>query len=287
MVDDSIRVRLIGGLGNQIFQYFGGLYAANLLEKSLIVDTRWLDGEHSHRFSDIRNFKFFSPERVITSETNGKIFLPFERIKNKLVLEISILSKLFLINHPKNPGYFDFTGMSTGVELRGYYQSYSYFENIEAKSGKLSWELTNFSGEYLKLLTVLKEEPFIAVHVRGGDYRQKRNIYHELATDYYSLAISELRKKKNITKVIVFTDDLHYARELFRGFKFIFQDQSGLNASESMILMAMAEGIVIANSTFSYWSAVINGTNEIIAPSLWYKNRKIEKDFYPKNWSII
>lgn len=287
MLNDSIKVRLIGGLGNQLFQYFAGMYVSQLTGKTLSVDLRWLDGSYTHSLSDIRNFKFFQPKEIITKESDGRINFPIERIKNRVSLDFPIFGEIFHIHNPKNPGYSDFTKKSTGKELRGYYQSFRYYEAIETKLGKINWDLSKYSEQYNKVLAELKKQPFIALHVRGGDYRKNRNIYHELKSEYYFQAISRLEKAIDVKKVVVFTDDLNYARELFYGSKVLFLDQSGLNASESMTLISMAMGIVIANSTFSFWSAVINGSNEIIAPKFWHKNIEIEDSFYPKNWRLI
>jgi len=51
--------------------------------------------------------------------------------------------------------------------------------------------------------------------------------------------------------------------------------------------MSLAHGIVISNSTFSYWAAMINQGQNIIAPSNWYKTKTVDTYMYPLKWKLI
>jgi hypothetical protein len=124
--------------------------------------------------------------------------------------------------------------------------------------------------------------------VRGGDYLKKANLYHKLDSSYYIEALNTLRGICGKLNVYVFSDDIEYAKELLKEVRdATYVDEVGLRASDSMVLMSLGEGIVIANSTFSYWSAMLNIGNKIIAPKFWYTNKNIDKNFYPTNWRII
>jgi hypothetical protein len=134
----------------------------------------------------------------------------------------------------------------------------------------------------------LEAEPFIAVHVRGGDYLNKTNIYHKIGAKYYLESLKDLREKFGDIRVLVFSDDPEYARNIFSSdASFEILNQDGLRASEAMILMSSAKGIVTANSTFSYWAAMINAGNHIYAPRFWYTNAEADKNLYPPHWKLI
>ena len=57
-----------------------------------------------------------------------------------------------------------------------------------------------------------------------------------------------------------------------------------------MRLMSYCNHNIIANSSFSWWSAWLNKNPEkiIIAPKLWFANKKIRnEDIVPKSWIRI
>ena len=96
----------------------------------------------------------------------------------------------------------------------------------------------------------LEAVDFIAIHVRGGDYRMKSRFYLQLGEDYYFKALSRIVEELNISRIIVFTDDTPYAKNLLNlPYSFEFLDQKDLRASESMLIMGLAKGIIISNST--------------------------------------
>jgi hypothetical protein len=129
---------------------------------------------------------------------------------------------------------------------------------------------------------------FIAIHVRGADYLQNTHIYHQLTQKYYSNSLIEIKSRLKDIKVYVFSDDITFAKNLLKDYSELeFIDQTGLRASEAMTLMSLAKGIVIANSTFSYWAAMMNTKNQVVAPKFWYENRLVDKDLYPPRWTII
>jgi hypothetical protein len=65
---------------------------------------------------------------------------------------------------------------------------------------------------------------------------------------------------------------------------------SSLSDWEQMLLMSLCNHNIIANSSFSWWSAYFNEwENKIICyPYLWFNNKNLEtKDLCPKEWKKI
>ena len=284
----GITVRLFGGLGNQLFQYFAGLDLSLKTSSQLKVDARWIEASYSQDESDIRDFRFLKDTPIITKVESGKIHFGLERVKTKIAGKSQVVSKFFGLKVPSNPGFIEIDDLKPGAELRGYFQSYKYFENIKKNNEIRNWSLNNESQLFLETKRQLDSAPFIAIHVRGGDYLDKSNIYHKLESKYYLESLRDFRKKYGAIKVLVFSDDPEYARNIFSsdiGFEFL--NQKGLRASEAMILMSSAKGIITANSTFSYWAAMINAGNHIYAPKFWYTNTEADGNLYPPHWKIV
>ena len=281
-------MRLFGGLGNQLFQYFAGLIAAKSNKLNLEVDFRWMDKGKFHNESDIRDFKFTSNVKGSINNRDSKYDFFSDRIITKLSQKSKPIANYFYLNVPANPGYIDLTKVKPGFELRGYYQTFRYYEDFVRNFGVPDWNLNFESQQYKELKQQLELRKFIAVHVRGGDYLKKQNIYHRLDTVYYSNSLQNLQNSLGDLPVVVFTDDFNYFKKLLKDFKKIeIIEQKDLRASEVMVLMSLANGIVISNSTFSYWAAIINSGESIIAPSKWYKDKTVDTYMYPLKWKLI
>ena len=285
---NDLKVRLFGGLGNQLFQYFAGLDLSLKTSSQLKVDARWIEATYSQDESDIRDFRFLKETPMITKAESGKIHFGLERVKTKIAGNSQVASKFLGLNVPSNPGFIEIQDLKPGAELRGYFQSYKYFENVKKNIEIRNWSLNNESLLFLEIKRRLDSAPFIAIHVRGGDYLDKANIYHQLESKYYLESLRDFREKCGDNKFVVFSDDAKYARSIFSsevGFEIL--NQNGLRASEAMILMSLARGIITANSTFSYWAAMINAGKHIYAPKFWYTNTEADGNLYPPHWKII
>ena len=289
---NGVNVRLFGGLGNQLFQYFAGLDLSLKSRSFLTVDSRWIEASYTQGVSDIRDFIFLKDIPIKTIQNSSELNFNLERIKTKIASKFKIIAKHFAINSPNSSGFIEFEDFKSGIELRGYYQSYKYFDNISRRFGTIDWSLGTESNSFLKLKSILNNSSFIAIHIRGTDYLKKANIYHKLDSEYYSNSLRLIKHElqyefKNI-KFYVFSDDIKYAKSVLKDLPELeFIDQEGLRASEAMVLMSLAKGIVIANSTFSYWAAMINAGNHIIAPKFWYTNNLVDKNLYPPRWTLI
>lgn len=286
-VEPKVRVRLFGGLGNQLFQFFAGLDLSRKFDSKLELDCRWITGTYSHDKSDIQDFEFLNSVHIITKENSGEINYSLERLKTKLAQKSLFFERTFEFNVPSSTGFNEIRFKGTNLELRGYYQSYLYFNNLDSLLEKSYWKLNSESSKFLEIRNILAAEPFIAIHVRGGDYLSKSSIYHRLDAQYFENSMISLKGEIGSIRAFVFTDDYVYAKEILKGISgLVFIDQKGLRASEAMILISMAKGIILSNSTFSYWAAVINSSRFIIAPKYWFLNTKVDENLYPPKWQL-
>lgn len=140
-----------------------------------------------------------------------------------------------------------------------YLQSEEYFENVK---------------EEIKALYAanIGEIDMVAIHVRraGNPYLPDEPKYAEnpfyvnlMETDYYQKAMDEFPDDK----FIVFSDDISWCREqdIFNKCEF----STELNDVNDMNLMASCKGIIMANSSFSWWASYLSKA-KVIAPKAWY-----------------
>lgn len=288
---NTITVRLFGGLGNQLFQFIAGLAASKVHNCKLQVDFSWQKELARHRNSSITDLHLFRPDNV-TSQFPSRWNI---RVVDKLIIagatRSKTISSILRINAPEHPFYVDPSQLTPPKRCVGYYQSPRYFHYLTS-NGHLTqsdFDISTPSFSYLESLKKLSVTPFIAVHVRGGDYLHPKSSYVELTRNYYLEAIKSFKHYGEHIPVYAFSND---QKQVFRIFgdtpNLNYFDDTRLSAAETLSLMSRAVAVVCANSTFSYWAALIGGPNNtVVAPKSWFKFKELPHDFYPSRWQLI
>lgn len=292
-----ILIKLQGGLGNQMFQYaFGSVIAKKNKTKLIIEDSIYNIVEKKEGYTP-RNFELsvFNNEHFFAKKKDVSLFdnLSFtHRIKRKLKL-----------NYPKkfNEEEFEYSEKANSLQepvfAIGYFQSFKYFKGFEDYIKSLFvFSEDKLSKENKNLIPILKKENTIAVHVRRGDYisDEVTNQFHGSCTfEYYMEAISIVNSKVENPTFVFFSDDSEWVRENFKALTFdkIFIDHNkGLNSWADMYLMSICSHNIIANSSFSWWSAWLNPNPKkiVIAPKKWFQAREINiNSIIPEEWIKI
>jgi hypothetical protein len=140
------------------------------------------------------------------------------------------------------------------AELIGYFQSEKFFENYKdviREQFELKKEITDF---------VLSKYPSItnslSIHIRRGDYVGQPNHHPVVPVSYYEKIINEI--SQNYDFIFVFSDDIQWAKENFKGDKFTFPQFEFNDDLNCFVLMTLAKDNVIGNSTYSWWAAWLN-----------------------------
>ena len=192
------------------------------------------------------------------------------------------------------------------VSLEGYFQSHLYHDDLDPTV------LFELKDNWRKSIDELYEKinprglHTVSIHVRRSDYLNPgTNEYHGvLPIDYYTAAISEILYPYGIsaskTMFIICSDDIGWCKEWFKGLgenTYFSETQSMASCKEDydiidMFLMARCSNNIIANSSFSYWSALLNKNpnKRVVAPAKWFgetgKNNNT-KDLYLPEWIKI
>jgi hypothetical protein len=174
------------------------------------------------------------------------------------------------------------------IDLYGYFQDERYFKDDRdfiLSILKFKDEYENTAQEYIS--SVDKPVKKVSLHVRRGDYTLYPNHHPVCSKEYYQKAMSIFDIKD--VKFLIFSDDIEWCREEFKGDQFIFVD-SGSPYSDLRI-MTLCDHHIIANSSYSWWGAWLN-TKEgkrVIAPSRWFGPAigKDASEIYCEGWEKI
>lgn len=281
-------VNLLGGLGNQMFQY--ALYLS-LKEKGFEtkVDVTQFENYKLHNGYELEEIFSVSPEYATYNEVKELSSIRRSEVCTK------ILRKFF---HNKKTEYlerathiFDQNVFLTEGDTyyQGYWQNEKYFKNIR------NIILTEFnfqnhlSDNNSKILSEIKSTNSVSIHVRRGDYLHDSSLNSICDVNYYTKAIKTIESKIVDPKYFIFSDDIVWCEQNFKISNCTFISWNKGNKSYvDMQLMSNCKHNIIANSSFSWWAAWLNNNENkiIITPDRWTNKNKVE-DIIPKTWIKI
>ena len=178
--------------------------------------------------------------------------------------------------------------------IDGYFQSYKYFEKYADKIKGMFLPST-LEEVNLKLEVPIFDKCVGGIHIRRTDYLGFSHIHPELTREnYYNKAISILQPK--VDNWLICSDDIEWAKENFSDLPNVTFSE-GRADYEDMWLLSLCDHFIIANSTFSWWSAWLSNTNtdkEVICPQTWFGKTWYNdnpgqhvNDLIPTNWRKV
>lgn len=283
-------VKIIGGLGNQMFQY---AYARMLKYKGYDVAID-ISGFESYKVHHGYRLDYYAIDlKVATKADYNKIGIQkltpfFEKIKRKL----NIPSNKYLIEDSLlfNPLFLE---PIDNQLIEGYFQSENYFLEIKElllAQFRLTEKLSSYSLNVLGEMH--KSSVTASLHVRRGDYLSTTNIqYHGCCSlEYYHCAMRALQENYGKVRYFVFSDDIVWVKEhLEIENAFYVEHPSEHLEHEDIYLMSQCHHHIIANSSFSWWGAWLNQRQDkvVIAPKKWFEDilkQSQSHDIIPQNW---
>lgn len=238
-----IRMRLMGGLGNQLFQWACARSLQKLYGHPLQFD------DHialSSRNRDIVNFPniVWSVDELI----KDKYKQPPEMYE--MHTDSFNINNFYQINFENN----------NLIHLSGYWQGVDYFKSAEEEV-RACLEPTE---EFINKHQISKST--VSLHLRRTDYIGKDNYHPIPSMKYYEKALTMV----DYDDIFVFSDDITWCKEnlKFKNMTFIHNE----NPIDDLWIMSLCGNNIIANSTFSWWAAWLNNNpdKKVIMPKKWF-----------------
>lgn len=290
-----ILANIVGGLGNQMFQY---AFARALSLRSgtplkLAIDM--FDSYAGHQgFELVRAFDIqaavASPQElsdVLGWRRRPSIRRLLAKLKWPMLMSRSFVAERFFRFHEVS-----FAGPRVAY-FHGYWQSPRYYEDHEASiraDFKFAQPLVGLNWQ---LAAEMAATESISVHIRRGDYLKNprsRMIYALCDREYYMRAIEQIASRRPGARVFAFSDDPAWVESTFR-LAFpnltIIAHNKGIDSHFDMHLMSLCKHHVIANSTFSWWGAWLGAraSQLVVAPQNWFVSGKDSEDLLPATWA--
>jgi Glycosyl transferase family 11 len=292
-----VITHLIGGLGNQMFQYAAGRALSLELKTELMLDISDFNGYRLHHGFELH--RLFDCSAVIAQKRDLKKVLGLQYFP--VIRKVIGNSRLPLFHYNKlvvEPHFQYWPGINDSQEncyILGYWQSAKYFENHASRIKRdFTFKLPMSEGNS-ELASRLATLNAVSIHVRRGDYVENAKtsaIHGACSPSFYEMAINFISQRVPQPCFFIFSDDIEWARN---NIKTDFQHEyvshnCGAESFNDMRLMSMCKHHIIANSSFSWWAAWL-GTSEkkiVVAPSNWFARKSINtSDLIPPDWTQL
>jgi hypothetical protein len=287
-------MKIIGGLGNQMFQYALGRRLSEEKGFPLKLDISKFEKEGvTKRTYSLGVFNLHV--EFASKNESDKFFLPSEKYFPRLTKLVKppilwLSGRHFL---KEKEGIFNTHALNVmdNTYLDGAWANAKYFETISEviqKDFSLKKKLSLISQKYKSQIRHCQS---VAIHFRRGDYLtvpKVTNKYNILTLDHYYQAIAILKKKVTRPVFFVFSDDIAWVIKNFKPRQkivFVKSPPKGLD-HEHLYLMSQCQHNIIANSSFSWWSAWLNQNPEkiVIAPKKWLNSGDRSDLILPESW---
>lgn len=290
-----IITKLIGGLGNQMFQYAVGRHLAMKGNEVFKLD---ISGFNHYKLRNYDLDSFNIQENFATSEDLSRVLLPSDgcvhKIRKYLSMNHAGIPLILYIkerNFNFNPEILTFRG---DIYLDGYWQTEKYFSEVKDVI-KNEFTLKNKPdpiNDYY--LGEIRDCESISIHIRRGDYISNprvAQIHGFLGIEYYKKALSIMLENTDNPHFFVFSDDPEWTeKNLKTDLPMTHIKHNGSKGYEDLRLMSACKYHIIANSSFSWWGAWLSPEKGkiVIAPRRWFKSDKLNtNDLIPKSWCQI
>lgn len=285
-----LKLKLRGGLGNQLFQFAFGYSLARkyglLIELDASSFNSWRNT--AHRSFELDHFAITNrriaeqgigelpprPESRPTKRWNKKVHRLVEPWENRQIMTL--------------PPGFDV------YEVEGYWQSETFFQSYRAEIRKLLLAAArpprNNSNGAADLV-----DKSVNVQIRRGDYvsnKATKAMHGVMGLDYFKRGLDHLALTVDIQQLQIFSDDREWCANNvdFGVAQTVVDSGPGASPGNELLLLAAGRNFIISNSTFGWWGAWMAQSDHknVVAPERWHSvARRDRRPICPAEWKLL
>jgi hypothetical protein len=298
-------VKIIGGLGNQMFQYAFYCWLHNIND-DVRVDVSDFENHYQHngleleKVFDINLQLIKAQDKDIAQLKDLKLFYKIRRKLGQLIFhDPNLFIKSTHYCAPIYCGYYPYLiENKENIYYDGYWQSEKYFDSIDVRA-IFKWH--NLSYKTVKCAKKMSNENSISLHIRRLDsfknfshllYLLRLHIFwRDAPKNYYLKAIQEISKRVDNPIFYIFTNNILWVRQNIplEHNMIIIDWNRGTESNQDMYLMSQCKHNIISISSFSWWGAWLNPNPDkiIISPGKWLSRFVKCMDIIPDKWIKI
>lgn len=279
-----IILEMMGGIGNQMFQY---AYYLEMKKRNreVLIDKELFKGT-PFKFS-LGVFKNVKCQIYDGNSIYGKGFIL--KIKREIYRHLGKLKE-------ENQIVGEWDSQMLEIDncfAYGYYQNEKYFNGVEDEVRRV-FSFSPGERALIGYIDMLEKHNTVSIHIRRGDYISHSDIFGGICTEeYYDNAIRIVLDSVDNPKFIVFSNDIEWSTKWIREKKL---DQLTIDYTKyddyqdwyDLCLMSHCKHNILANSSFSWWGGWLNNHENkmVLCPQVW-DNLNNKRKMACKSWVEI
>lgn len=301
-----IIINLMGGLGNQMFQYA----AAKQLSIAHNTTLR-IDASNFKKMTLNKEHVFQLDSYSITARQASKEELQrYKATKNRMGRLIRLIRRGWgaaaadqqpdLLYEEADgsafkPGFLD---LGPDRYLIGYFNSYKYFDAIRDILIDEYTPKREISPPAQAMARQIERTESVSVHLRRGDYVSDPGVHQGIKgimTDrYYRNAIEYISRRANMPHFYIFSDDMPWVMDNFRipaAVTYVNINPPQRGFEDLWIMSKCKHNITAGGSTFSWWAAYLNRNADkiVVRTDRISNDSKYDHpdDYFPPGWQVV
>ena len=284
-----IITKIMGGLGNQMFEYAIARSMAQRNNDIFKLDISY----YSKPKQELRTYElnlFNIDETIATEQEYNKLRRRKGFLFNITKAVNALMNRQSFYRKEKEDALFDeeVYNLKGNIYLDGYWQNEKYFKEIREQLIEDFTPKSDISEKAQGYLKDIENTNSVSLHIRRGDYISDltANNFHGVTNiEYYNRAVDYVNDQVSEPVYYIFSDDIAWCKNNFDFLENkIFVDDTS-SAIDDLELMKRCKHNIIANSSFSWWAAWLNENSNkiVITPKVWF-SAKIDLHLAPEEW---
>jgi len=283
-MEPGIISKVIGGIGNQMFQAAAGFAASKKYNCPLYL-TKYTYQNHHKNIVNYFETVFKHLGNPIEQEDYDKC------IQNFFPYGINNFNNHAWEFYMPSTHEYSTDNLTIPILFNQYFQ---YYPPIEPYEFELRSIFTNGLIHHIETIKMEYEskvelDKSVFLHIRRGDYVGLQHIHPLTTMSYYENAIKIVEETSS--NIIIFSDDIEWAKQqtLFSSNPKVFFIDNKDEVYTLAFMSLCKKGAICANSTFSWWGAFLGAyekRNPVYVPRNWILNSRIDA-LFPKEWIVL
>jgi len=303
-LENSVHLKLEGGLGNQLFQLASGYYLANKLATDLYIDQYAIPlstahGETKNQFDIFEIENSTRAPRIRFVEEFPSRFFVFIAKYNSTFKRVLLKYRFIKITRNKLPLFVETNDtdstlrlfeIQNPVRLHGNFQSWDIVEKASEFGFPRILHLRDKPIWISKLEEDINFKESIVLHFRVGTDAQANLSFLQPELTYYLRGLEILKERKADRVTYILSDNVKQVKEMF-GLQLgeeVNYLEMPIHASpaERLYVLSLFGGIVCANSTFCGWAAwsIYNSGGDVVVPVPYSDGPVLGSRDFPSKW---